>query len=84
MDTEKKLADSIDASIEIKQMDIGKHRINYAVAGQGPALLMIHGANFGWGMWYPNIPALAKHFTLYMIDLPGAGRSSRRTPGRSP
>ena len=77
MDTEKKLATIIDANITIKNCEISGHKINYMVAGDGPPLLLIHGANFGWGMWYPNISELAKHFTVYAIDLPGAGRSSR-------
>lgn len=77
MTTEEKLAQSIGVPVKIAQMDIGSHRVNYAVAGEGPPLLLIHGANFGWGVWYPNIPALAKHFTVYAIDLPGAGQSSR-------
>ena len=77
MTTEQKLAESMGIPYEIKQVSIGKHTINYLVAGSGPSLLLIHGANFGWGVWYPNIPVLAKHFTVYAIDLPGAGRSSR-------
>ncbi len=77
MTTEQKLAESMGIPYEIKQVSIGKHTINYLVAGSGPSLLLIHGANFGWGVWYPNIPVLAKYFTVYAIDLPGAGRSSR-------
>ncbi len=76
MDTERQLANAIGIPLEIKQVSIGGFNINYMVAGKGPPLLLIHGANFGWGVWYPNIPALAKHFTVYAIDLPGAGRSS--------
>ncbi len=77
MTTEQKLVEAIGIPIEIKQVSIGKHMINYAKAGSGPPLLLIHGANFGWGVWYPNIAEFAKHFTVYAIDLPGAGRSSR-------
>lgn len=65
----------IDA--KISQIQIGEHTINYLEAGAGEPLLLIHGANFGWGQWYKNIPALAKKFRVIAIDLPGAGRSSR-------
>jgi pimeloyl-ACP methyl ester carboxylesterase len=77
METEKKLADSLGVPYEIKQVEIGNHRINYLVAGSGHPVLLIHGGNIGWGQWYPNIPELSRHFKVYAIDLPGAGRSSR-------
>lgn len=77
MDTEQNLMKAIGIPISIQQMPINGHTINYCVAGKGPPLLLIHGANFGWGVWYPNISELSKRFTVYGIDLPGAGRSSR-------
>jgi pimeloyl-ACP methyl ester carboxylesterase len=77
MTTEQRLANSLGVDFAIKQIPIGNYQINYLVAGKGDPLLLIHGANFGWGVWYPNIPELSKHFTVYAIDLPGAGRSSR-------
>ena len=77
MSTEDSLRAIINFPLALKQVEIGSYKINYAMAGSGPALLLIHGANFGWGVWYPNIPELAKQFTIYAIDLPGAGRSSR-------
>jgi len=77
MTSEQALANTIDADIEIKQVQIGKYLINYAKAGSGPPLLLIHGANIGWGMWYKNIGPLSKHFTVYAVDLPGAGRSTK-------
>lgn len=77
MTTEERLAQSIGVPIEIKQVPIGKHTINYITAGSGRPLLLIHGANIGWGQWYKNIAELSRHFKIYAIDLPGAGRSSR-------
>lgn len=77
MTTEQDLAAILGLPVALKQVRIGGHDINYAVAGSGPPLLLIHGANFGWGAWYPNIPSFARRFTVYAIDLPGAGRSSR-------
>jgi pimeloyl-ACP methyl ester carboxylesterase len=76
MTSEERLAKSLGIDFSIKQVSIGKHKINYLTAGKGDPLLLIHGANFGWGVWYPNIPELSKYFTIYAIDLPGAGRSS--------
>ena len=77
MDAEKKLARSIGIDLKIEQIEINKYTINYAVAGSGQPLVLIHGANIGWGQWYPNIAELSKHFTVYAIDLPGAGGSTK-------
>jgi len=77
MDAEKKLVTSIGADIKIEQVRINNYIINYAAAGSGRPLLLIHGANIGWGQWYPNIAELSKHFTVYAIDLPGAGGSTK-------
>lgn len=54
----------------------GRHTLNYLKAGQGPALVLLHGGTLGWGQWYPNISVLAQRFTVYALDLPGGGRSS--------
>lgn len=77
INTERALADVMGVKVDIKQVIINGYNINYVVVGAGEPLLLIHGANFGWGVWYPNIVELTKHFTVYAIDLPGAGRSSR-------
>jgi pimeloyl-ACP methyl ester carboxylesterase len=61
----------------LDKVEINGHLINYATAGSGEPLLLLHGGNIGWGQWYPNIPELAKHYRVYALDLPGAGRSSR-------
>lgn len=77
MSTEERLAQSLRIPFTIAQDVIGPYSINYFKAGSGKPLLLIHGANIGWGQWYPNIPELAKHFEVFALDLPGAGRSTR-------
>ncbi len=77
MDAERKLTEFINTDIKIEQTIIHGVRINYVVAGSGPTVLLLHGANIGWGQWYLNIAALAQHFTVYAIDLPGAGGSDK-------
>lgn len=72
-----RLVDNTGLEIERKKINVGPYKINYLVAGKGTPVLLIHGANIGWPQWYNNIPALAQHFTVYAIDLPGAGESSR-------
>ena len=60
-----------------KQIVINAYVINYIEYGQGPPLLLLHGLNFGWGQWYKNFLDLSKKHTVYAIDLPGSGWSSK-------
>lgn len=77
MTAERELQLSISSKLKLKSITIGIFHINYVEIGSGPALLLIHGINIGWGQWYPNLVALSKCFTVYAIDLPGAGGSSK-------
>lgn len=56
-------------------------RIHYARAGQGPALLLLHGWPFTWYTWRLVLPELAKRYTIIMPDLRGIGQTSRPPDG---
>jgi pimeloyl-[acyl-carrier protein] methyl ester esterase len=43
--------------------------------GSGPALVMLHGWGLNGRVWDGVRDALASHFTLHIVDLPGHGRS---------
>ncbi len=45
--------------------------------GRGPPLLLMHGHPQTHAMWHLVAPALAKHFTVVMMDLRGYGESAR-------
>ncbi|PCJ29672.1 MAG: pimeloyl-[acyl-carrier protein] methyl ester esterase [Gammaproteobacteria bacterium] len=49
------------------------------VIGQGPALVMLHGWSMHSAVWHDLAESLAKHFTLYLVDLPGHGKSDWQT-----
>jgi pimeloyl-ACP methyl ester carboxylesterase len=51
--------------------------IYYAIYGQGPPIILLHGglANSDW--WGNQIPALATHHTVIVMDSRGHGRSTR-------
>lgn len=76
MKAHQKLIDAMGIPIQEEYMVIGSHRIHSIIAGSGPPLLLLHGANIGWGAWFPNLPAFAQKFTVYALDLPGSGHSS--------
>lgn len=44
--------------------------------GDGPPLLLTHGAQGSWTHWFRNIPALARKRTVWLPDLPGCGDSA--------
>jgi pimeloyl-ACP methyl ester carboxylesterase len=49
----------------------------YVTAGSGPPLVLIHGFMGYSFSWRYNIAPLAKHFSVWAIDLPGCGFSQR-------
>ncbi|MGI8874182.1 MAG: alpha/beta fold hydrolase [Egibacteraceae bacterium] len=50
--------------------------IAYARVGEGPPLVLVHGAAEDGRVWQPQLAALADEFTLVAWDEPGAGRTS--------
>jgi pimeloyl-ACP methyl ester carboxylesterase len=50
--------------------------IAYRRAGDGPPLVLVHGATLDSRMWQPQLAGLADEFTVVAWDEPGAGRSS--------
>lgn len=54
--------------------------IHYQVAGAGAPVVLIHGLSGSGRWWVRNLPALARQFRVYVIDLIGFG-NSRAGPG---
>jgi pimeloyl-ACP methyl ester carboxylesterase len=54
-------------------------QVAYTVRGRGPAVLLVHGIHAAASSyeWRANVHELARHHTVYAIDLLGFGRSSR-------
>ena len=53
--------------------------IAYQMRGEGTPLVLVHGVGAGNSSyeWRHNFEALAEHFRVYALDLPGFGRSER-------
>ena len=47
--------------------------VHYEVVGEGEPLVFLHGLSESSRVWYRNIPVLAKHYRVYLLDLPGFG-----------
>lgn len=53
------------------------YKINYAVQGNGPPLLLVHGFGASIGHWRKNFRVLAESHRVYAIDLLGLGSSEK-------
>ena len=50
--------------------------VAYTLAGNGPALVLLHGFSHDSRAWRPQLEGLADQFTVIAWDAPGAGQSS--------
>src|SRR6516162_9104694 len=50
-------------------------KLHYLTAGQGPAIILVHGYTQTSRMWLPLIDKLKEKFTIIAPDLPGIGDS---------
>jgi pimeloyl-ACP methyl ester carboxylesterase len=63
-------------AIESRTADVDGLKVHYLKAGQGPAVLLLHGYAETSRMWRPIIPRLAQSSTVIAPDLPGIGDSA--------
>ncbi|GHO80340.1 dihydrolipoamide acetyltransferase [Ktedonobacter sp. SOSP1-85] len=54
-------------------MTLDEERMHYSVVGQGEPLVLVHGLSGSWRWWLRNVPTLAQHYRVYLVDLPGFG-----------
>jgi 4,5:9,10-diseco-3-hydroxy-5,9,17-trioxoandrosta-1(10),2-diene-4-oate hydrolase len=58
----------------------GDYRIHYHEAGDGPALVLLHGSGpgvSGWSNFRGNFPVFAGQFRTVIMDMPGFGKTQR-------
>jgi pimeloyl-ACP methyl ester carboxylesterase len=55
-------------------------RIAYQLAGDGPPLVLVHGGIEDHTYFHPALPALASHFTVYVVERRGRGHSGDTEP----
>lgn len=51
--------------------------LNVEISGKGEPLVLLHGWGWSNAIWKPLIPLLSSQYTLYAVDLPGFGKSTR-------
>jgi len=67
--------------ITSRMAEIDGLRIQYLIAGHGPAVILLHGYAETSLMWRPLMPLLANKFTVIAPDLPGIGDSDIPSDG---
>ncbi|MFL5495964.1 MAG: alpha/beta fold hydrolase [Gemmatimonadales bacterium] len=71
--------------LTVSYIDVGDGlRLRYVTAGQGPALVLLHTLRTQLDMFQKVMPALAGHFRVYAVDLPGHGYSDIQRAEYSP
>ncbi len=63
-------------------VEVNGARIHYELAGEGDAVIFVHGFPFDLGMWEPQVPEFSRRFRTLRYDARGFGRSS--LPGAVP
>lgn len=61
----------------MRYLTVHGHRRAFVTAGDGPALLLLHGLGCDHSTWDPVIDSLARHYTVIAPDLLGHGRSDK-------
>jgi 3-oxoadipate enol-lactonase len=51
-------------------------RVYYEIYGDGPAVVLVHGAGGHHAIWWQQIPHLRDRYTVVALDLPGFGNSA--------
>ena len=63
--------------VQLRGAEVDGLTIHYVSEGRGPAVVLLHGLGGFAESWRHNIPALARVATVYAVDLPGFGHSSK-------
>jgi pimeloyl-ACP methyl ester carboxylesterase len=59
--------------ISIQYVQVEGRRVRYLVVGEGEPVILVHGLSASTHWWIRNVAELARHYRVYLIDLPGFG-----------
>lgn len=60
------------------RMSLYGYQLHYRVIGTGNPLVLVHGFGVSGHVWQRVLPYLAQHHQVFIVDLPGYGRSTYR------
>ena len=67
---------AVSVGAQARTLSVGDARLNYVVAGSGPAVVLIHGWALNLREWHDQIAALAPSHRVIAYDRRGYGRST--------
>ncbi|MFD9511901.1 alpha/beta fold hydrolase [Streptomyces mirabilis] len=68
-------------SVALRQVRANGVELNVALAGEGPAVLLLHGFPHTWQLWTHVLDRLAGRYRVIAPDLRGCGASARTADG---
>jgi len=63
--------------MDLRHVTLHGHDVGYRMAGEGPAIVLIHGMAGSSRAWREVMPLLAQSYTVIAPDLPGHGDSAK-------
>src|SRR4051794_41968317 len=66
-----------------RRMRIDDREVRYVDAGEGPALVLIHGLGASWQSWLEQVPEFSPDHPVGPLDLPRLRCSGAPAPGHS-
>ncbi|WP_067685954.1 alpha/beta fold hydrolase [Nocardia jejuensis] len=69
------------APVELRGIETNGIRANVAIAGSGPAVVLLHGFPHTWRLWSEIIGPLSEHYRVIAPDLRGFGATTRALDG---
>lgn len=77
------MVSAIEAQARRITTPCGDGSMVWRVWGTGKPVVLLHGGYGSWTHWIRTIPALSRHYELYIADMPGLGDSAM-PPERTP
>ncbi|MER7156879.1 alpha/beta fold hydrolase, partial [Streptomyces lydicus] len=71
----------VTTALHLRRIATNGVRLNVAIAGDGPAVLLLHGFPHTWQLWSGIMGRLAGRYRVIAPDLRGLGASARATEG---
>ncbi|MEU9187293.1 alpha/beta hydrolase [Streptomyces sp. NPDC048484] len=68
-------------AVELQRVTVNGVDLNVALAGEGPAVLLLHGFPHTWHLWTHVLDGLADRYRVIAPDLRGFGASARAASG---
>ena len=65
----------LDAEAQRTESPCGDGSMVWRSWGEGPPLVLLHGASGSWTHWIRNVLPLARHHRVLAPDMPGYGES---------